>query len=141
MMERQHKIGIIVATIFFSAIFCDGLYSYFLLKRQFKECVAFTIVKVKRVYKSRQITRVEYGYTVNSQNFEHTGSIGLFDESKDRIWGPNFQELSNKKRLLIKFYCKDASKHIVLWDAKVPDTLQFIPPNGWKEIPYGLGTK
>jgi hypothetical protein len=43
------------------------------------------------------------------------------------------------ERFWVRVYCKDFSVNRIYWEAKVPDTLQFIPPNGWKEIPYGLG--
>lgn len=41
-------------------------------------------------------------------------------------------------RFWVQVYCKDLSVSRIYWEAKVPDTLQYIPANGWDKIPYGF---
>jgi hypothetical protein len=43
-----------------------------------------------------------------------------------------------KERFWVRANCKDYRDNKIYWNITVPDTLQYIPPNGWKEIPYGL---
>ena len=42
------------------------------------------------------------------------------------------------ERFWVQVNCKDNSINRIYWEAKVPDTLKFIPANGWDKIPYGL---
>jgi hypothetical protein len=42
------------------------------------------------------------------------------------------------KRYFVRVFCDDLQVNRVQWDVPVPDTLQYIPPNGWAELPYGL---
>lgn len=67
--------------------------------------------------------KIEDGYNVPFNN------MGKFFRSSNLM----------KERFWIKVYCNDYHVNSIYWDAKVPDTLQFIPKNGWSKIPYGLG--
>lgn len=45
------------------------------------------------------------------------------------------------KRYFLKVSCNDPENFRDYEEFFVPDTLQYIPENGWDEIPYGLGDK
>ena len=43
-------------------------------------------------------------------------------------------------RYWVQISCTDFRyREMHYWDIKVPDTLSYVPFEGWKEIPYDLG--
>jgi hypothetical protein len=46
-----------------------------------------------------------------------------------------------KNRFFIKVSCDNENYSSGVWDFVVPDTLQYVPANGWDKIPYGLDKK
>jgi hypothetical protein len=42
------------------------------------------------------------------------------------------------KRYFVRVFCDDLQVNRIHWDIPVPDTLTYVPPNGWHNIPYGL---
>ncbi|SOE21434.1 hypothetical protein SAMN06298216_1902 [Spirosomataceae bacterium TFI 002] len=41
-------------------------------------------------------------------------------------------------RFFVRISCFNPKMFSVVWDIKVPDSLTFVPKNGWDKIPYGL---
>ena len=135
MTRNQIKSGISFAgVIIFLTLY--GRYRSQELINKLHSCSYYTISKPVRAYKRNWMPRLTYSYTIKSQKIEETESVGVLESGS--IWGIDLDELSHK-RLLVQVYCKDLNKHKILWDITIPDTLQYIPANGWKEIPYGLG--
>lgn len=42
------------------------------------------------------------------------------------------------KRYFVRVFCDDLQVNRIQWDIPVPDTLNYVPVNGWGKIPYGL---
>lgn len=77
-------------------------------------------------------------YTYKYSDNEFRGSDG--DGIKDYNTFRDFSIYKDKK-YFVKFSCEKPNISKLCWDIPVPDTLQFIPSNGWDKIPYGLNNK
>ena len=106
---------------------------YFQEKRANEEINSCTIITV--AYPKRWVSKATlyYYFYIKGKKLEDGETMrhltmGKFERGrhlmKDRFW--------------VRVYCKDLQVNRIYWDAKVPDTLQYIPKEGWKEIPYGL---
>jgi hypothetical protein len=42
------------------------------------------------------------------------------------------------KRYFVRVFCDDLQVNRVQWDIPVPDSLNYVPVNGWGKIPYEL---
>jgi hypothetical protein len=96
------------------------------------ECPKFTVGYPQKFIPQGHIFYYFYYGSHKQENsfiIDTGGQKGVFENSE--------KELMNT-RFWIQLNCKKPHINRIYWDAKVPDTLQFIPPNGWKEIPYGL---
>lgn len=137
-MTKQQKIA---ATIM-STIIITGILSTILKKNELKEklekCSVYTVGVVTRIHTLRKIPRMKYKYSIKGVIIENDHTIGLFDGNKDEFWNIDTDKLANR-RLMLRVYCNDVKANKILWDIAIPDTLKYIPANGWKEIPYGLG--
>ncbi len=76
-------------------------------------------------------------YTYKFKNKEFYGSDG--SGVKDYSSFVDFSIYKNKK-YFVKISCTNPDISELCWEVVVPDTLQYIPPNGWDKIPYGLDT-
>ena len=73
-----------------------------------------------------------YTYKYNSIQFSDSdGNIQDYSYFKD------FKKYKNKK-YFVKLSCDNPSISELIWDIEVPDTLKFIPIDGWSKIPYEL---
>ncbi len=76
-------------------------------------------------------------------SFRHSGkifkgkSIGIGAEDLGMWYSKN---LILNSRFFIEVNCHDFNTNKILWEIPVPDTLEFVPLEGWKEVPYGLDT-
>lgn len=136
MTENQKKSGIAFCVIMIIVIVYDFYYRNEVSKNM-KECSRYTIGEIKSVYTSRWMTRIKYQFQARQIRVEHNTTVGR-SESEDGWWID--KEKLKERRLLIQYYCKEPkSIHKIFWDIKVPDTLSYVPFEGWKEIPYDLG--
>ncbi len=76
-----------------------------------------------------------YFYKYKNKEFIDNDGKGLKDFK-------SFMELKEQKnkRYFVRFSCTHPDISELCWEVVVPDTLQYIPTNGWDKIPYGLDT-
>ena len=101
--------------------------------KKLSKCSVYTIGTITRVYTLRGQTRAAYYYKINGKNVEKTKGVNNFDTNES--WSVDMDKLRTR-RLMLQVYCNDINVHRVLWDVAVPDTLRYIPTNGWKQIPF-----
>ena len=81
-------------------------------------------------------TTMYYNFSYQGKKYENGTSVGAGE------LGYSYSRSSAMStRYWVRIYCKDFAVKRICWEAKVPDTLQYIPPKGWEEIPYGLDVK
>ena len=81
-------------------------------------------------------SHIYYGFKIKGKNYHDSfimpyPTMGKFERGKNLM----------KERFWVQISCNDYTISRIYWEAKVPDTLQFVPPNGWDKIPYGLDNK
>ncbi|MFD2520094.1 hypothetical protein [Emticicia soli] len=76
--------------------------------------------------------RVYFSYYYKNVQYEGSSNVGAEDLG---FYSIN-EILSN--RYWVQVNCKDFNIKRVRWEYTVPDTLQFVPANGWNTIPYDL---
>jgi hypothetical protein len=135
-MTRNQKINGVIFTTAMCLIFIDIIWKNHSLDKKLSNCSFYTIGEPTKVYMLRGGVWVKYKYTINSIVINSEDGVGPNDTHE--WWTIDMEKLKNR-RLMLQVYCDDLNENRILWDVPVPDTLQFIPPNGWKEIPYGLG--
>ena len=98
---------------------------------QLNECSFYTIAFPTKMPTSHDVYFSFYHQETKYKDQTTVGSedLGLFYTNKEIL----------TSRYWVRIYCKDFAVKRIYWEAKVPDTLQYIPPKGWEEIPYGLG--
>jgi hypothetical protein len=116
-------------------LFIIGMFTWlFLIERadrqKLNDCSIITIA-----YPTKWIPRatIKYNFTLHGKNIRRGETMtyptmGQFERGKHLL----------NERFWVKVYCKDFTLSRIYWEAKVPDTLTYVPPNGWSEIPYGL---
>jgi hypothetical protein len=100
------------------------------ITKKLEECCIVTLIEPIRMPDTHKLY---FKYRLNNQKYESSNSVGSEDlgmlYSRSKILNMRF---------FVKIYCQDYSVNRVQWDIPVPDTLQFIPVNGWTSIPYDL---
>ena len=98
---------------------------------QLNECSFYTIAFPTKMSTSHDVYFSFYHQETKYKDQTTVGSedLGLFYTNKEIL----------TSRYWVRVYCKDLTVNRIYWGYKVPDTLQYIPPKGWEEIPYGLG--
>ena len=100
------------------------------ITNQLKECSFYTVATPTEMNTS---TSMFYKFNYKDVEYEKYTTVGSGD------LGLTYTIRSAMStRYWVRVYCKDLNINRMYWDAKVPDTLQYIPKEGWKEIPYGL---
>ncbi len=130
----------ILGKIFLGAVFLAlplFYVSYFMQEKkitnQLEECSFYTVaVPISITVKQKLSYRfLIHGEWQNDYVRASADDLGYFYTRKQVL----------NSRFWVRVYCKDFKVNRIYWEAKVPDTLQYIAPNGWEEIPYGLGEK
>ena len=101
--------------------------------KKLSHCSVYTIGNIDRVFTIRGQTRIDYYYNVGEKTAKTTEGVNNFDTNES--WSVDVEKLS-KRRLLLQVSCHDINVNRILWDIPVPDTLRYVPANGWKEIPF-----
>ncbi len=105
------------------------------LDNELDECSIYSVADVTKVYQLRGITYAKYKFRIDTTVINDETSVGPTDTGE---WWDIDREKLRKRRLLIKISCRNFNANKVIWDSFVPDTLKFIPANGWKKIPFSL---
>lgn len=133
-MTKGQRINGILFLIVFSGLFLALFLQNRAISEKLAECSSYTVADIKRVYTLRAMVQIKYTYKVGNQIVEASEGVDGFDTHE--FWNIDLNKLENRKRLLLKFYCADINVHQILWDSPVPDTLDNIPTQGWKETPF-----
>lgn len=97
------------------------------------ECSFYTIATPVKMSTSHI---VYFNFSYKDIKYEQSANVGAEDLG---ISYTTSEILSS--RYWIKVYCKDLHVNRIIWKHPVPDTLQYVPAEGWKDIPYGLWYK
>ena len=100
------------------------------IERKFNECSFFTVATPTEMTTSHNLY---FKFYYNGKNYDENTDVGA--ENLGLFYT---KQSAMSTRYWVRVYCKDLNINRMYWDAKVPDTLQYIPKEGWKEIPYGL---
>lgn len=76
---------------------------------------------------------LNYVYKCDANVFFGADGEGI----KDYDFFINFN-VAEKKRFFVKYSCVDNNISKLIWNVSVPDTLKYIPADGWAKIPYNL---
>ena len=117
-----------IPSVFYFLLFVVILFSFFYVREQvlLKKCSKIFVGKYERSYS------VGRGCKTAAFKYFNEGKVFHFAECEER-------ELEKGDVVFLKVTCNQDGLGKVLWDIPVPDTLTFIPKNGWDEMPYGLG--
>ncbi len=102
--------------------------------------IGFFLYQRKLLNRCNKITVATY---VKYQSLAKTGSGALFTyQFNGQTFNTNDGLKNNDRvkegRVFLKLSCEQPSIANVYWDIPVPDTLTFVPTNGWNDVPYGL---
>jgi hypothetical protein len=95
-----------------------------------EECSFYTIMEPRIMHSSDYLY---YDYYFNYKRYSGSTTIGSED-----VGIGHTKESVMSERYWIQVHCEDFKTRRILWKIPVPDTLKYIPPKGWKKIPYGL---
>lgn len=76
---------------------------------------------------------MNYDFYYNDSRYSSSSTVSALD-----LGFSYTPDIAMSGRYWIQVYCKNFETHRILWKVPVPDTLTYIPPKGWKKIPYGL---
>ncbi|MCP9766105.1 hypothetical protein [Lacihabitans soyangensis] len=127
--KKLNAILYLVVALFFILIITKQYYRKYLISDCFKVTIG-TITKVSGGGKA--ILKIHYTFNSISQEIETEEMLDKMDYRK------NGEDYYLNRRYFVKFYCEDPKLSEIVWDIKVPDTLNYIPPKCWDKIPYGL---
>ena len=98
------------------------------------ECTKITVASPYEIgggYKTGY--NMYYTYTLNSTQIKDYDGVDKGD------YNANGESYYLKKRFFLKVSCNDVKNTKIIWSVLVPDTLNYVPANGWDKIPYNLG--
>ena len=97
------------------------------------ECTKITVANPYEIgggYKTGYI--MYYTYILNSKQVKDYDGVDKGD------YNANGDSYYLKKKFFLKVSCTDVKNTEVIWSVPVPDTLNYVPINGWDKIPYNL---
>jgi hypothetical protein len=103
------------------------------VSKKINSCSIYTVAQITDIYQLRGQTRIGYQYKINAKTVKADKGVTNFDTNES--WSVDTKKLS-KRRLLLRVYCKDVSIHQIEWDTYVPDTLRYVPRQGWHTMPF-----
>jgi hypothetical protein len=101
-----------------------------------RKCSRISLVSPTRIVGSGKIGyHLDFTFSINNRIIDGSNRIprDIYSDHKDSYF--------LKNRFFIKVSCENDNFHRIVWDFVVPDTLQYVPANGWDKIPYGLDKK
>jgi hypothetical protein len=93
-------------------------------------CSFITVMSPTRMPDSH---KVYFTFMYNDSLVRSSGTVGAYDLGMFY----NIDEILNS-RYFVSVYCDNFKVNRVNWEAKVPDTLMYVPKKGWDKIPYDL---
>lgn len=132
-LDKNRNKGAIAFTVI-----CIILFSLYYIQennidKKFDKCYRITVASPYKLIRQKNMY---FTFELNGKKINETAGVSSGDVGLH--WNNNFVL---EKRFWLKVYCDDFKVNRVIWDIPVPDTLKFIPANGWDKIPYGLDKK
>ena len=128
--------------LFFAAVVVLLISWYFFARayedHQFDKCSRYTIAKVERVKHRNLKAWIVYSFTLNNKKVEYDNPANPTDTGD---WLKDDENSLIKRRFWIRVYCNDYDVHRLLWKPAVPETLKYIPNDGWTNAPFERKTK
>ena len=123
--------GLLFLGVISLAIAAESIQNY-IRDIKLSDCSVYTIAVNKRVKYLKLNPWFDYDFSYKNQVLTRDARIPSSETNEwERV---NKAEWENR-RFWVQVHCEDAKTHKILWDYKVPDTLRFIPQNGWNELP------
>lgn len=119
-------IVLVIVWLFIRRIYINNIIS---------SCNKYTIAtgsKITGGYKSGY--SLNYIFKYKKQDFIGSDGDGIDKGDFNKKGGYSYLN----RRYFVLFYCNDPSKSKIIWNIQIPDTLHYIPENGWDKTPYGL---
>lgn len=113
-----------------------GIFYIFYFKQErgvtnkLKECSFYTIMEPRRM---SDINTMYFDFFYDYKMYSYSSSVGSED-----LGFSYTRNSALSRKYWIQVNCDDFKVNRVLWKIPIPDTLKYIPPKGWKKIPYGL---
>ncbi|MBO0939084.1 hypothetical protein J2I47_21195 [Fibrella sp. HMF5335] len=105
-------------------------------EKEFAQCSRFTIAKVDRLKYRKLRYEIIYSFSINEKQIEYDDRTGPNDTGD---WLSQKPDSLRHRRFWVQLDCGDPKTHKLLWDYRVPDSVSFIPKEGWKTLPtYAL---
>jgi hypothetical protein len=123
-------IVVIIPLVLFLSFILFWVWDSHRLSHKFKECSFYTIATPTEMTNSHSLY---FTFSYKGKIYDSYTTVGAEDLG---LWYT--QKSAMSRRYWVKVSCADLRFDEMQWEIKVPDTLQYIPFNGWKEIPYGL---
>jgi len=122
--SKEQRNGIIVVGIICLLVILQFIRQHLMMN----ECSKFTVGEITKISYDNDSSTGEITFIINMNKKKYS----VFD-----LYGWE-HSLKKGERYFLETACHDPYLSEACWDIKVPDTLQFIPENGWDKIPYGL---
>lgn len=106
---------------FFCAIILFAIWRYHVVNQDIRYTVAIT---TRQISTPRNHDAIEYKFSVDGKVYTNVGA----DIKKYNIQYPN-------GRYYVMFPFKSPGANEIQWELPVPDSIIYVPKNGWKELP------
>lgn len=120
--------------LIFAFVIIGLLIHHFSNEGEVKECSRITIATITGKSGGFSTAKtLNYVYKCDAKVFFGADGEGI----KDYDFYKNFN-IAEKKRFFVKYSCVNNNISKLVWNISVPDTLTYIPADGWAKIPYDL---
>lgn len=120
--------------LFFAFIIIGLLIRQCYNEAKINECSRITIATITGKSGSFSTAKtLNYVYKCDANVFFGVDGEGI----KDYDFFKSFN-VAEKKRVFVNYSCVNNNISKLVWNISVPDTLNYIPADGWAKIPYNL---
>ncbi|MVM37940.1 hypothetical protein GO730_10610 [Spirosoma sp. HMF3257] len=131
-MGKQPKVGIAIFILLASLMLLREMSRRDTLSKTLNECSIYTVGNIYHVYTLRGMSHAKYTFSIAAATISDDESVNNFDTGEP--WLVDMKKLA-KRRLFLQINCTNHNVHRILWHISVPDTLNDVPKNGWREKP------
>ena len=119
-----------IIIVLFLSFFAFCVWYFVTEARKLEECSFYTIATPTEMTTSHKLY---FSYPYKGKIYNSSTNVGAEDVG---LFYTKTSVMSN--RYWVQINCPDFKYQKMHWDIKVPDTLSYVPFEGWKEIPYDL---
>lgn len=120
------KIAALVLGLLFTALFVQGVIE----KKAISDCPRYVIGHTMEVTRGQ----MKYRYRLNGKGYTNYWNVKSRSLSEGLRGGLYYKNLTGQ-RFLVLVSCTKPRISKVDWTRSVPDSIEFAPEEGWKEIP------